>query len=241
MVNFYSIYILLLHHRLHFVNNSFFFTDDPTKFTYRSYNFYVYPQGRDQVFKCNGTSMTFLAEQNFDFNSLFRKGISCCNQETATKLRTQLEERQRYREDVTFAVQAQVDDVPVPSEEVDNLEEIRKNIKNFLTSKDKENIIINNCNSFQRKLIYQLIEKEFAKTITATSTQKDNAKAILIQRKLSTEQQQDHIKQKNDEDEDENLRLVGLSKLLEKISASVSTINFNFFFFFKFSFDFRKN
>lgn len=105
-------------------------TDDPEKFTYKSYNFYVYPQARDQVFKCLGTSVTFLAEQKFDFNKLFRSGISCCNREVAQKLRTQMEERQRHRENLNNAESGVAgvtvaEQVPVPPEELETLEQIR--------------------------------------------------------------------------------------------------------------------
>lgn len=104
--------------------------DDPDKFTYRSYNFYVYPQARDQVFKCLGTSMTFLAEQNFDFNKLFRDGISCCGRVVAKTLRSQMEERQRYRQNINNAESGNAsgvnnDQVPIPPEELDNLDQIR--------------------------------------------------------------------------------------------------------------------
>lgn len=195
---------------------------------YRSYNFYVYPQGRDQAFRCSGSSMQFLSEQNFDFNKLFRDGISCCTQETANQLRKQLEEKQRYREDIADGNEtANVDEVPVPAEELANLDEIRTNVQNFLKSTDKKNIIIGKCNAFQRKLIYQMIEKDFGKDVTATSLQKDNAKVISVERKLSSEAQKELIEQKNAQEEDELHRMVGLSALMQKISDSVSFVGNN--------------
>lgn len=172
--------------------------------------------------------MQFLSEQNFDFNKLFRDGISCCTQETANQLRKQLDEKQRYREDIADGNEtANVDEVPVPAEELANLDEIRTNVKNFLKSTDKKNIIIGKCNAFQRKLIYQMIEKDFGKDVTATSLQKDNAKVISVERKLSSEAQKELIEQKNAQEEDELHRMVGLSALMQKISDSVSFVGNN--------------
>lgn len=103
--------------------------EDPERFTYRSYNFYVYPQAKDQTFKCLGSSLTFLAEQHFDFNKLFQSGLSCCNRDVAKALRTQMEERQKYRENLNNADAgapgSAADQVPIPPEELENLEKIR--------------------------------------------------------------------------------------------------------------------
>lgn len=196
---------------------------------YRSYNFYVYPQGRDQSFRCTGPSLQFLAEQNFDFNKLFREGISCCTQEVADQLRKQYEEKQRYREESTDGGgggggNSNMDEVPVPVEELANLDEIRTRIQDFLNSSEEKNIVIGKCNAFQRKLIYQLIDKEFGKDVTATSMQKDNSKMISVERKLSAAEQRELVDRKNGEDEDELHRLIGLSALLRKLSDSVISI-----------------
>lgn len=104
------------------------FTDDNNKITYRSYNFYVYPQGKDQNLRCSGSCLTFLAEQNFDFNQLFRKGISCCTQDVSQKLRTLYDERKKNREDaleVNDERSSNYNEVMVPLEELDRVNEFR--------------------------------------------------------------------------------------------------------------------
>lgn len=101
---------------------------DPDKFTYKSFNFYVYPQGKDQVFKCSGSSISFLAEQKFDFNKLFGNGVSCCTQDVAQKLRATYDERKKNREEaleVTDERSSHYDEVAVPLEELDKLNEAR--------------------------------------------------------------------------------------------------------------------
>lgn len=90
-----------------------------------------------------------------------------------------------------------------------------------MQNKEEKQLTIGNSNAFQRKLMYQLIDKEFASEITATSQVVNNQKVLLIERKWSMEQQQTNADQKNEEDESEYRRLVGLSALLQKISESV--------------------
>lgn len=102
--------------------------DEPDAFTYKSYNFYVFPQNRDQIFKCSGSSLSFLAEQKFDFNKLFREGVSCCTQDVALQLRAKYDERQKSREEaleVRDEKPANFDEVPVPAEELDKLIEVK--------------------------------------------------------------------------------------------------------------------
>lgn len=101
----------------------------------------------------------------------------------------------------------------------------RNSIQKFLDSKDSEpekNVVFGNCNAFQRKLIYQVIQRDFHDEVTATSQTVNNQKAIVIERKWSAERQQQEVQQQNQEDESEYRRLVGLSALLLKISQSVS-------------------
>lgn len=101
----------------------------------------------------------------------------------------------------------------------------RNSIQKFLDCEDtktEQNVVFGNCNAFQRKLIYQVIQRDFHDVITATSQTVNNQKAIVIERKWSAERQQQEVQQQNRDDESEYRRLVGLSALLLKISQSVS-------------------
>lgn len=72
--------------------------------------------------------MSFLAGQNFDFNKLFSEGVSCCTQDVAQQLRDKYDERKKCREEaleVRDEKPNNVDDVPVPAEEVEKLNEVR--------------------------------------------------------------------------------------------------------------------
>lgn len=84
------------------------------------------------MFKCSGSCVSFLAEQKFDFNKLFSRGVSCCTQDVAVKLREKYDERQKSREqaledalEVRDEKPSNNDDVPIPPEEVDKLTEVK--------------------------------------------------------------------------------------------------------------------
>lgn len=104
----------------------------------------------------------------------------------------------------------------------------RSSIQKFLENNDddnEKNVVFGNCNAFQRKLIYQVVEKEFYDDVTASSQTINNQKVIVIDRKWTKERQQKEVEQQNEDDENEYRRLVGLSALLLKISQSVLSIN----------------
>ena len=101
--------------------------DDNTKITYRSYNFYVYPSFWKNSFKCQGSSIEFLAKNGFDFNKLFVEGISFCNTEEE-KMHRERFERQQQR----FTSGGQDDSnnleqnlVPVPDDEKEVLDQTK--------------------------------------------------------------------------------------------------------------------
>lgn len=105
---------------------------------------------------------------------------------------------------------------------------LRARIEKFVNAADPEkekNIVFANSNAFQRKLIYQIVEKSFNDRVTATSQMRNNQKVVVIERKWSPEKQLVDVEKRNAEDENEYLRLVGLSAILLKISKSVGKHN----------------
>lgn len=101
----------------------------------------------------------------------------------------------------------------------------RTTIEKFLEKKEgdgEKTVVFGNCNAFQRKLIYQVVQKDHNDEVTATTQTVNNQKVIVIERKWTKERQQEEVEQQNEEDENEYRRLVGLSALLLKISQSVS-------------------
>lgn len=123
--------------------------------------------------------MRFLAENGFEFNKLFREGLSYCGEADEDRLRTEIKERQDQR---VAALEAKEEEngnndslnmVPVSPEEEKLMGEISERIEEFLKSED-EDYTITNCNGFQRKLVYQMIDSQFRKTVSTSSVTLEN-------------------------------------------------------------------
>lgn len=73
--------------------------DKNNKVFCKTYNIYVYPQTKNATFMCQGSSLAFLANNDFDFNKLFKNGINYCNEAEEEKLLKEFDERQNAREE----------------------------------------------------------------------------------------------------------------------------------------------
>ncbi|XP_055624362.1 poly(A)-specific ribonuclease PARN-like isoform X2 [Toxorhynchites rutilus septentrionalis] len=200
---------------------------DTGHWSYKCYNFYCYPKGRTQVFACQGESIRFLADNGFDFNKLFSEGLSYCGEVEEQRKRAELKDRQAQRAAALKLTEDEQNDekdslnmIPVPTEEEKLISDISERIENFIKSEDKE-LAIANCNGFQRKLVYQLIDSKFQKLVsTASVVLENNQKAILVERKRTKKQEMqleaDRIAQENNELEN----AVGLSLVLQELSKA---------------------
>lgn len=61
---------------------------------------------------CQASSIAFLANQGFDFNKLFKFGISYLTKAEEEKLKRKLEEKQRVREEGLDLIPISDDDKP---------------------------------------------------------------------------------------------------------------------------------
>ncbi|XP_052899114.1 poly(A)-specific ribonuclease PARN-like isoform X2 [Anopheles moucheti] len=208
--------------------------DAEPRVSYKCFNFFCYPKGRGHVFSCQGESMRFLADNGFDFNRLFREGLSYANEIEEQRYRADLKERQATRAatilaaaeeesnevDPKAAESTDVNAIPVPAELQQQVDDTVVSIEEFLQS-DRPELIVGNCNPFQRKLIYQMIEQRyFRKVSTSTVSLENNQKAIKVERKRSYEEEQALDEQRRAQ-ENEDLELnVGMSLVLQELSKS---------------------
>lgn len=168
---------------------------DVVPIKYKTFNFYLYPRAEKQRFACQGGSMSFLASQDFDFNKLFRDGISFCDLDEAGIMREKHEARQ-----LAWSTEVASSDVAVPVAEEKLLHQIRfslirislcelflmqnvflnsEDVTAFLAS-DKPELVIGRCNAFQRKLAYQLLEQKFAEQVSSSSRTLPNSTTKVI-------------------------------------------------------------
>uniref|UniRef100_A0A182IUN9 Uncharacterized protein n=1 Tax=Anopheles atroparvus TaxID=41427 RepID=A0A182IUN9_ANOAO len=207
--------------------------DVPPRVTYKCYNFYCYPKGRTHVFSCQGESMRFLADNGFDFNKLFREGLSYATEADEQRFRAEMKERQAVRAAALKAaaeddanegdpkpIESDISLIPVPEENQQQIDDTEARIGEFLKSDEKE-VIVGNGNAFQRKLIYQMIEQRYlGKVSTTTVTLEDNQKAIKVERKRSPEEEQALEQQRIVKENEELEAKVGLSLVLQELSKA---------------------
>lgn len=98
----------------------------------------------------------------------------------------------------------------------------RADIESFLLSDEKE-LLIDKCNGFQRKLVYELIDEKYLnKVSTSSKNLENNRKGILIVRKRTMEEELELNDLKIKEEEEKINNIVGISLLMKEISSSVS-------------------
>ncbi|XP_055608028.1 poly(A)-specific ribonuclease PARN-like [Uranotaenia lowii] len=205
---------------------------DSGQVSYKCYNFYCFPRGRSHPFACQGDSMHFLAENGFDFNKLFLEGLSYYGEADEERFRADLKDRQEQRAATLEALDdeeangenSNVNMVPVPPTEEKTLSEISEKIEAFIAS-DEVNFTISNCNGFQRKLVYQLIETKFKKNISTSSVNlENNHKGILVERKRTKDQEVELEKQRCAQEQEDLTKAIGLSLVLQELSKAKKMI-----------------
>lgn len=201
------------------------------KVTCKSYNIYIYPQSQNAVFSCQGQSLSFLAKHGFDFNKLFTNGISFCNSIEEEKLRQEIKEKQALRMD-QIKVRASSDEVepstrsfiPIPENELETFNNIRQQIQEIVDGKVPE-VMLDKLNKFQRKLVYELIEREFTnKVSTSLKLNENNRKDLIVETKRSEEDELKIEMNRQKDDEIYIAEVVGLRLLLKEISSSKKLI-----------------
>lgn len=93
------------------------------RYSQRTYNFYVFPKpmnrhAPDCRFMCQTSSIAFLANQDFDFNKLFKYGIPYLSASEEERLVKRLEERQKNKEEYNQ------DLIPISDNDKPQIEEI---------------------------------------------------------------------------------------------------------------------
>ena len=81
---------------------TFHYDAQTDQFTNRAFNFYVWPRpfsrsAPDPWFGCQTSSIDFLVSQNFDFNKLFRDGISYLRPSDENSIRDRIKDNQQNR------------------------------------------------------------------------------------------------------------------------------------------------
>ncbi|ENN76445.1 hypothetical protein YQE_07039, partial [Dendroctonus ponderosae] len=156
---------------------------------HKSYNFYTFRRPtnnfvQDKRFLSQTSSIDFLIQQSFDFNKLFREGISYLNNAEEGKWRNTLKEQQIIRTNCLNSNHNGNNDVLIPEENKEFIDDIVKQLEAFLASNESE-LQLPKCNSFLRRLLYQTNNEKFHNRIQL-STHSVNSERILFATKLKS-------------------------------------------------------
>ena len=184
-----------------------------TKYTAHPYNFFVFPASPtpkkiDLRFLCQASSMTFLAENNFDFNKWVKQGVfflSKLESEKYEEFKRQAEARRSTRIEVT-----------APGD-VAFVSNAREKISEFLSDSKAMSVDIECANPYKRKLVYQVIEGDFKdQHLIAQKVEKE--KIMTIKRHNDTTFKE--IEKREQDKKREDVKCKGLLYIIEAIIDS---------------------
>ncbi|XP_076248460.1 poly(A)-specific ribonuclease PARN isoform X2 [Calliopsis andreniformis] len=195
----------------------FTFDTETLKYSQRSYNFYVFPRplhraAPDSRFMCQASSISFLASQGFDFNKLFNMGIPYLTMSEEEKLVKRLEERQKARDEVPELI-------PISDADRPQIEEICTRIDEFISS-DAEELTIDKCNAFIRRLVHQEVRVRWPNKLRVERKQNCSGPSLVVQRSGTKEEEEQKDAERKEREMSEIKQAVGLSTLLRKIADS---------------------
>lgn len=192
---------------------------DVDKKTYmnEAYNFYLFPQGRpgpERIFQCSSSSLCFLSAQGFDFNKLIKDGISYMSEPIETRMRDNLIGKQKF-------TSQQKDCIIIPEENKKYIEDVCKQVREFVDDKKQNELEIDKCNAFQRRLLFQELSTRFKNEIFLETKVLDNKNRVLKVTRLLTdndEQERERLRKEREWEEFEDA--VGFTKVARMISQS---------------------
>lgn len=203
-------------------------TDSGPLISCQTFNFYVLPQGDGREFKLQSESYAFLAKNGFDFNRLFQNGISSVNKAEEAKLRQDLKKKQKYRIKNIANQAANIfkspnsnTQIPITKTERAFLDQIENQILVFLES-GEDSLKLTDCNGFQRKLVYELINGSYDDLLTFNKSIDNEYNTVEITYKRTLDEEMLVEEQRKSNEDKELKEAVGLALLIRKMSRSVS-------------------
>lgn len=184
-----------------------------TKYTAQPYNFFVFPASPtpkkiDLRFLCQASSMTFLAENNFDFNKWVKQGVFYLSKVEAKKyeeFKTQMEARRSNHVEIT------------KPEDVAFVTNTKEQITTFLADPKSTSVNIECLNAYKRKLVYQVVEDDF-KDQHLLVQKVDKEKFLSVKRHNSKTLKE--VERKEQDKKREEIKCKGLLYIIEAIIDS---------------------
>eukprot|EP00092_Neocalanus_flemingeri_P106421 GFUD01136549.1.p1 GENE.GFUD01136549.1~~GFUD01136549.1.p1 ORF type:complete len:612 (+),score=182.67 GFUD01136549.1:44-1879(+) len=192
-------------------------------FSNQAFNIYVWPRpcsrnAPDPRFLCQTSSIDFLTNQNFDFNKLFKQGVSYLRPSELEKLKNTMTGRQENRRLSQTPGTDQNRAIPIPEDQEPFLAKIHKQIEEFVKSDDQQ-LELEKCNGFQRRLVYQTAKEKY-KDLSLTSITKTGGDRVICVIKADEEQQQNMVWLKDQAELSDLEEAFGFSRVIQKMTES---------------------
>lgn len=216
---------------------AFTWQEEEKKYIVKPFNFYVFPRqyGRhtpDVRFLCQSSSITFLSEQNFDFNKLFREGIPYLKPYDEQKLREHCEKKHAQHEITSpsftstdanssgSSVSSQKTPINIPPEHREFVENTCDKIETMLKDPESDCVGLPPCNGFLRKLIYQTAKQRFQTGIHMEGTMNEKKQRYIVVTKVDEIQKKKLEDEKQAKEAEDIETAVGFSTVIKMISQS---------------------
>ena len=203
----------------------------------KPFNFYIFPkvwnrQCPDVRFLCQSSSIDFLTEHNFDFNKLFREGISYLRPYEEQKLKEYFISRNTQdsftstsllspdHADETSEGSSQKPLRSVPPEHKEFVEKACDTIEKMLKDPEEKVTQFPPCNGYLRKLIYQNVKQRFKAGIHMESSVNDKKERFIVVTKVSEDEKKKFEEDKLAKEEELVDNAVGFSQVVKMISQS---------------------
>lgn len=192
----------------------------------QGYNFYIFQSGAnkfvpDHRFLCQSSSLDFLSGSGFDFNKLFKEGISYLNSTEEEKYRASLSDVQKVRANKlhnNFTPEKCHQAMSAEDKEVVN--NIFNEIHNFIAS-DKEEHVLPKCNAYIRRLVYQQAEAKLANKASLETRALESRDHVLVVTRVKSKEDKEAMNKKVVEKEEEQLRQnIGFASVIKAIVES---------------------
>lgn len=226
-------------------------------YTNRAFNFYVWPRpyartAPDPRFLCQTSSIDFLSTQKFDFNKLFKSGISYLNPIEAERLVAELKEKHlsRKAQSSSNVGQTAASGTPgrspvglavVPPDQREFVDQTMEKLQQFVdrgrsgdseapsSASDSERgtrLDLEGMTAFQRKLVFTAANQRFGEQLfleSAASPKSPRDRTIVVTR-VSAGEKEAKERQRQESEMGELEEALGFSRVIRHISDSKKVV-----------------
>ena len=234
---------------------TFHYDEASDSYTNRAFNFYVWPRpyartAPDPRFLCQTSSIDFLSTQNFDFNKLFKSGVSYLNPTEAERLVAELKEKHlsRKAQNSASADQTAAQGTPgrspaglgvVPPDQREFVDQTMQRLQQFVDggrSGDSEasssvseggtRLELEGMTAFQRKLVFTAANQSFGEQLflESTASPKSPRDRTIVVTRVSAGEKEARERQREESEIGDLEEALGFSRVVRHISDSKKVV-----------------